>query len=191
MRTVIETDRLRLIAPDASIAEAVAHFFSSNRLHLSRWNPDFPPDFFSGEGQIIRMQVGRKHFEEGIAWRWFLTLTETPDVIIGQVHFSQVFRGVFQNAMLGYAIGAEWEGKGLMSEALQAGIGEVFSERGRLHRIQANALPYNERSLKLLEKLGFQREGVASNYLFIDGAWRDHVMTALINPDYPTDRLWQ
>ena len=54
-----------------------------------------------------------------------------------------------------------------------------------LHRVQANVRPENARSLALLEGLGFEREGLARRYLFIDGAWRDHVTTALRHPTWP------
>jgi ribosomal-protein-alanine N-acetyltransferase len=82
--------------------------------------------------------------------------------------------------MLGYAIDHAHEGQGLMQEALQATIEHVFSVL-RLHRIQANYVPDNERSGRLLERLGFVREGLAKDYLFINGAWRDHVLTARVN----------
>ncbi|NJN00832.1 MAG: 30S ribosomal protein S5 alanine N-acetyltransferase, partial [Aquincola sp.] len=57
-----------------------------------------------------------------------------------------------------------------------------------LRRVQANVLPDNTRSLALLDRLGFAREGLAREYLFIDGAWRDHVLTALVNPQWPAQQ---
>jgi len=54
----------------------------------------------------------------------------------------------------------------------------------RLHRIQANYVPDNVRSGRLLQRLGFRKEGFAADYLFINGAWRDHVLTALLNPRF-------
>ena len=74
-----------------------------------------------------------------------------------------------------------------MAEALRATNAFAFREL-RLHRIMANYRPENERSGRLLERLGFVREGVAKDYLFIDGAWRDHVLTALVNPAF--DPAW-
>jgi ribosomal-protein-alanine N-acetyltransferase len=72
-----------------------------------------------------------------------------------------------------------------MAEALRATNEFVFREM-RLHRIMANYRPENVRSGKLLERLGFVREGLAKDYLFIDGAWRDHILTALVNPRFDT-----
>jgi len=86
-----------------------------------------------------------------------------------------------------YQIAQAHEGRGLMTEALRASNRFVF-EGLRLHRIMANYRPENERSGRLLERLGFAREGVAKDYLFIDGAWRDHVLTALVNPAF--DPAW-
>ena len=70
-----------------------------------------------------------------------------------------------------------------MSETLIAAIGFVFEELD-LHRIMANHLPDNERSARLLARLGFEREGFAKSCLKIDGRWRDHVLTSLLNPSH-------
>ena len=86
--------------------------------------------------------------------------------------------------MLGYAIDGQLQGQGLMREGLAAIIKFAFSSEMHLHRLQANVRPENVRSLRLLEQLGFEREGFARDYLFIDGAWRDHAMFALRNGEY-------
>ena len=72
--------------------------------------------------------------------------------------------------------------KGLMAEALERALRHVFEEL-ELHRVEANYQPTNERSGRLLRRLGFVVEGYSRDYLFIDGAWRDHVRTALTRPD--------
>jgi ribosomal-protein-alanine N-acetyltransferase len=70
-----------------------------------------------------------------------------------------------------------------MIEALQAAIAFVFGPL-RVHRIQANYMPHNLRSGRLLERLGFVEEGLARDYLLIDGRWRDHVLTSLTNLEW-------
>ena len=92
--------------------------------------------------------------------------------------------------MVGYQIDREFEGRGLMREALSTAIDELFSPHVNLHRVQANVRPENVRSLGLLERLGFVREGLARDYLYIDGAWRDHVTTARLNPAFVKPREW-
>src|SRR5262249_8356125 len=103
-----------------------------------------------------------------------------PATVMGYANLSNFVRGAFHACYLGYGIGAAHQGKGLMAEALALVIEHAFTEL-RLHRIMANYLPTNERSARLLRRLGFVKEGYAPRYLFINGAWRDHVLTALTN----------
>jgi len=107
--------------------------------------------------------------------------------VVGTCNFTNIVRGPFQACHLGYQVALAQQGKSVMHEALTAAIAFMFTER-RMHRIMANYRPENYRSARLLERLGFRREGLAENYLFIDGAWRDHVLTALVNPDF--DPAW-
>jgi len=90
--------------------------------------------------------------------------------------------------VLGYQIDAAAQGKGLMFEALRAALTICFTTRG-LHRVQAAFIAENERSAKLLQRLAFERIGVARRYLYINGAWRDHVLVALTNPRFDDARL--
>ena len=83
--------------------------------------------------------------------------------------------------MLGYSVDARAEGKGIMTEALTALVAFAFGSL-ELHRIQANYMPSNERSGRVLKKLDFDVEGYARDYLFLGGAWRDHILTARLNP---------
>jgi ribosomal-protein-alanine N-acetyltransferase len=107
--------------------------------------------------------------------------------IIGTCNYTNIVRGPFQACHLGYQIARQWEGQGLMAEALRATNAFAFDTL-RLHRIMANYRPENVRSAQLLERLGFAREGVAKDYLFINGAWCDHVLTSLTHPAY--DAAW-
>jgi ribosomal-protein-alanine N-acetyltransferase len=70
-----------------------------------------------------------------------------------------------------------------MSEAVSAAIAHVFGDLG-LHRVRAAYHPHNERSGRLLCRLGFVVEGYARDYLDLHGAWRDQILTGLINPDW-------
>jgi ribosomal-protein-alanine N-acetyltransferase len=181
----LATPRLLLRASDPAFAEATADFYRRNRQAHARWNPPMPDSMFSIEGQRERLSEAAAATVAGTQIGWWLFATNEPAVALGQIHFSQIARRAFCNAMLGYAIDAAHEGHGLMREALQTTLADVFSARVNLHRVQANVRPENTRSLALLDRLGFEREGLAREYLFIDGAWRDHVMTALRNPNWP------
>ncbi len=178
------TARLLLQAPDAALAPEVLDFLWRNQAHFARWDPPAPADFFTLRLQRARLLRGMQEFRAGTAVRYWLRLREDPAGVVGQVHFSSIVRGAFQSAMLGYQIDQALEGQGLMREALQAGIAEMFSPRVHLHRLQAAHRPENSRSAAVLAALGFERIGVSRDYLFIDGAWRDHVLNALVNRQF-------
>lgn len=180
----IETERLSLVASDPSFADEVASHYVRDREHLEPWSPPMVEELFTVGGQAARLASARERFDTGTAWSWWLVPRADNHRVIGSVSVTQIARGPFCSGMLGYAIEGAYEGRGLMREALTAIIVEAFSTRGMLHRLQANVRPENERSVRLLEALGFQREGLAKDYLFIGGAWRDHVMTALLNPNF-------
>jgi len=80
---------------------------------------------------------------------------------------------------MGYSVAEEFEGLGLMQEIARAGICYIFDVVG-LHRIMANHAPSNERSEKMLRRLGFEREGYAKAYLKIADKWEDMVLNSLI-----------
>jgi ribosomal-protein-alanine N-acetyltransferase len=184
----IDTERLQLRASDPSLALAAAEFYRRNREPHARWNPPQPEAMFTADGQRERLASAAAAIEAGATVGWWLFEPAQPDAAIGQVHLSQLARGPFCSASLGYAIDHAREGRGLMREALEAVLADAFGQRVGLHRVQAAVRPENARSLRLLERLGFAREGLAREYLFIDGAWRDHVLTALRAPDWPADR---
>jgi len=166
-------------------AEALADFFRRNDQHLAPWDPPRPAGIMEPEFWTAECERAVEEHEHGAVVRWVLRLRTAPERVIGRVNYTQIARGPFQSCMLGYAIDGVHEGRGLMREALEATIEHVFTVIG-LHRIQASFVPDNHRSGRLLERLGFAREGLAKNYLYINGAWRDHVLTARINPAFDT-----
>jgi ribosomal-protein-alanine N-acetyltransferase len=128
--------------------------------------------------------VQRQASLAGYGLHVLLFLAEGPaEQIIGDVNFTNIIRGVFQAAYLGYELDHAQVGKGLMYEALTASIAHVFQHL-KLHRLMANHVPSNERSGRLLRRLGFSVEGYARDYLLLDGVWKDHVLTSLLNPDF-------
>jgi ribosomal-protein-alanine N-acetyltransferase len=125
----------------------------------------------------------RQSLAGGRSARFFLE-TESSGGILGICNLTNIVRGAFQACHLGYSLDKDQQGKGLMSEALTLAIQYAFSEL-RLHRIEANYLPTNVRSANLLRRHGFDVNGYARDYLYIDGGWKDHVLTSLSNPDMP------
>lgn len=193
-RAQLSTARLRLFAPDAapasSQAEAVADYLQRNRAHFARWDPPQPPDQADAKQVRLKLAEGAEAFASGQTLRWWLALAETPQRVIGSVQLSAVARGAFHSANLGYAIDADCQGRGLMPEALEEVIAEAFSPRLNLHRLQAAVRPENRRSLAVLRRLGFDEIGLARDYLFIDGAWRDHRLFDLRHPGFIRPAGW-
>ena len=110
--------------------------------------------------------------------RLFLIWRKTNPAIVGSINLSQIFRGGFQNAYLGYYVGAPYAGRGYATEALQLILRYAFKEL-KLHRIEANIQPGNVASVALVRRAGFVQEGFSRRYLKIAGRWRDHERWAI------------
>ncbi len=100
--------------------------------------------------------------------------------IIGSVALSNIIRGVFQSAFIGYRLDKEEINKGYMTEAIVKMVAIAF-EKLSLHRIEANIIPRNTRSIRTVEKAGFEYEGISKKYLKINGVWEDHVHMVILN----------
>ena len=178
---------LAVLDPDQAPLESA--FYQRNQRHLAPWSPIRTTDYFSTAQIRRRLEIQASAFEAGLAVHMAL-LTLDGEQMIGACNFSGIIRGAFQACYLGYHIDEAHQGKGLMQEALEAAIAYMF-ETQNLHRIMANYIPGNERSARLLERLGFEREGYAKAYLNIARRWPDHVLTARVNPRFETpDQRW-
>lgn len=176
----MRTQRLRLVIPEVSYAYEMLDFFSRNQAHLSKTSPPAPEGFYTASFWKKSLADSREQFITGKSAKFVLLHAEGSRRAMGMVNFSNVIRGAFQACYLGYHLDEQYIGKGYMYEATCRGIEYAFNEL-KLHRIMANYLPENERSERLLERLGFEKEGIAKKYLYIENGWRDHVMTALVN----------
>ncbi|GAA3819108.1 GNAT family protein [Sphaerisporangium flaviroseum] len=104
-------------------------------------------------------------------------LTDTS-AIAGVIYINSIIRGRLQSASIAYAAFAPTAGLGYMGEGLGLVLKYAFEEL-RLHRLEAQIQPANTRSLKLIQRQGFRKEGYSPNLLFMDGAWRDHERWAI------------
>jgi ribosomal-protein-alanine N-acetyltransferase len=179
---VIETGRLLLMGPSPEHAAALRDYMARNGEHFAPFLPAMPDGLHTLEFWRERLQAWR---EEGAADQSLrLVLLERgrrEGPLIGDLAFTNIVRGPFQACHLGYKLDHEQVGRGLMKEALGAALDYAFGTL-KLHRVMANYQPSNERSGKLLRRLGFTVEGYARDYLFLNGGWRDHILTSLINP---------
>lgn len=174
-----ERSLIRLLAP--ADVDLLLAYRVLNRAHLAPWEPQREASYYTRtacDAEIARnalAAIGDHAYA-------FAVLAQDESRMLASFTFSNVVRGIFQACYLGYGVAADWQGRGLMHEALIAGLGWAFGPLG-LHRVMANYMPRNERSGRLLTRLGFEREGYAKRYLQINGRWEDHVLTARTAPD--------
>jgi [ribosomal protein S5]-alanine N-acetyltransferase len=178
----LRTDRLilKVIGPD--FARQSLDYYARNRDFLAEWNPSPPPDFYTLPYHQERLRVERDLIAEGrMARFWLFKRTDAAfATAIGNIAFNNIVRGAFQSCHLGYQLDECEINQGFMTEALQRAIDYAFDDL-KLHRVEANVMPRNLRSRRVVEKLGFVEEGLARQYLKINGVWEDHIHYVLLN----------
>lgn len=160
-------------------AAAIARFYLDNAEHLSRWEPRRTPAYHMEAAWEARLVQWVRLRNEGRAVNF---VSVVGDRVVAVCNLTNIVRGVFQAGYLGYAVAADYQGKGVMHQLCRYVVDYAFDVLG-LNRIMANYMPRNKRSESLLMRLGFEREGLAKRYLYINGQWEDHVLTALLNPE--------
>lgn len=168
--------------PGPADAEAIVRYYQDNRTVLAPFEPRRLENTLNTAFWQARIAQNLAHFHEGRSACTFLFDLDDRTVI-GSANLTQVVGYPLHAAVLGYSLAQARWGQGLMHGALAMLLDWAF-EHFNLHRIGANHLPDNERSARLLARLGFEREGYARRYLLIDGLWRDHVLTALTRDDW-------
>jgi ribosomal-protein-alanine N-acetyltransferase len=108
----------------------------------------------------------------------FIACRLEDGAIVGFLNISEIIRGAFKSAFLGYGGVAEFSGQGYMTEALRLVLREAFTHLG-LHRLEANIQPDNTASIALAKRCGFELEGFSPRYLKVGGRWRDHERWAI------------
>jgi ribosomal-protein-alanine N-acetyltransferase len=109
-----------------------------------------------------------------------VSLKSDPEYLVGSVNLRNIMRGALHSAHLGYGLAPEAVGNGYMTEAVLAVVHIAFSSLN-LHRIEANIIPRNTRSLGVAQRAGFSHEGFSPRYLRVNGRWEDHVRLARLN----------
>lgn len=159
---------------------------TASRTFLEPWEPKWAEDDLTRSAFRYRIRRYDMDRQAGTTLPLFVCLKQNGR-IVGGVTLGSIRRGVAESCTLGYWMGEQHAGQGLMADALRGLLPHVF-DRMRLHRIEAACIPDNARSQRLLEKVGFRREGYLNGYLKINGAWRDHLLYALIAEDWQSIR---
>jgi ribosomal-protein-alanine N-acetyltransferase len=175
----IVTKRLLLRLANQEDVPAIINYYSENKAYLTPFYPAWSENFFTEAYWYSEVEIAIKEFIQGQSLR-LLIFSQSETTIIGIINFGTFIRGAAQFCTVGYSLAEKEQGKGYMTEALQASVNYVFEDL-KMHRIMANYMPHNRSSGNLLKRLGFVVEGYARDYLLINNQWQDHILTSLTN----------
>ncbi|GAB6107547.1 GNAT family N-acetyltransferase [Fusibacter bizertensis] len=182
MKPFLETQRLILKTLDSKSTEEIHKYYVANQEFLQPWEPLRVESFYTPETQKISLELDYQGMIRGEMIRFWI-IDKKSNEVIGSVALTNIIKGVFKSCFIGYKLSKEYINQGLMTEAVQAVINYAFDEIG-LHRVEANIMPHNFSSIRVVEKLGFEYEGCSKQYLKINGNWEDHNRYSLINVNY-------
>lgn len=172
---------------------------TGERVFLVRPTPDLVDEWIAVVGASRELHRGWvapqptvEGFEAWLAWcatdafEGLLARERGTEAWVGVFNLSQIFRGGFQNAYLGFWANADKAGQGLMTEGLGLVVRWALTDF-ELHRLEANIQPANHRSKALVQRAGFRKEGFSPNYLMFDGEWKDHERWAITAEDLASE----
>lgn len=166
---------------DSGHAEHKLQLEVKNREFFQTFTPLRNPEFYTLEGQQERLNMIERMRELRQQYTFGIFSKETGD-LIGDASLFKIEREPVQSCMLGYCLDQTYNGRGYMSSIVQKMVSYAFDEL-KLHRIEAGVMPQNKGSIRVLEKAGFHKEGIAVKSVRINGKWEDHQMMAIINKD--------
>lgn len=174
--------RVKLLPARPALAGAVLDYYLRNRDFLAPFDPVYEEKFYTLAYQRRALRRDAAMARKGEGWVFYVVLCAEPEKIIGRVSLTGVIWGSFCSCFLGYKLDKDHLNRGYMTAAVSLAVAWGF-EMG-LHRIEASVMPRNLPSLRVVEKCGFQREGLSPQYLQINGRWEDHIRMAKLDPNW-------
>jgi ribosomal-protein-alanine N-acetyltransferase len=162
---------------DLEDVTALAALHVENRQFLAPWQPLRPDSYYTRAGQLAAVEAALVQAVRGSAVP--LVILDGGGEVVGTITIASIIRGAFQSCSVGYWLAEHAQGQGLATAALREAADLAFRDL-RLHRIQAETLTHNQRSQRVLERLGFEKYGVARSYMHIAGQWQDNVLYQLL-----------
>lgn len=174
------TERLVLRQLTPADAALVVDYGHRAREYHRPWDPVRSASFW--EPAVVAERLGHEldMAAQDRSLTLYLFTHEAPGRVAGRLALNNVVRGAFQGCTVGYGLAPDATGKGYMTEALCEAVRIAFTELA-LHRVEANVIPRNTRSIAVAERCGFEPEGVSPRYLKIAGRWEDHLRMARRN----------
>ena len=155
-----------------------------NRAYTEPFEPLRRDDFYTPSGQAQEIALDDRAWSAGSGFAFAILDVAAGDRIIGRIALSNVVRGPWRNANLGYWVDEAARGQGHATTAARLILGFAFGHAG-LHRVQPAVMPRNTASRRVVEKAGFRLEGRADRYLQIAGVWEDHDIYAMTAEEHP------
>jgi [ribosomal protein S5]-alanine N-acetyltransferase len=182
-KLAFHSERLVLHVLDASFAARMLDYHLRNEDHFRNAGPVLLAEFFTKKFQKSRLEQEMEltRMDRMLRLCFFKKEDTGLERIIGDVNFGNFIRGAMQGCTVGYKVDKDEIGRGYMTEALTRGLEVAFDEL-RLHRVEANIMPRNKASRRVVEKIGFHEEGHCPKLLKINGIWEDHIRYAILNP---------
>jgi ribosomal-protein-alanine N-acetyltransferase len=180
-QTMLKGERVLLRMPAAGDYREWATLRAESRRFLEPWEPRWAPDELDWPAWRQRLNRYRDDLNQGTGAAFFIFDT-SANRLMGGITLGNIRHGVAQCGQIGYWIGQRYAGQGFMPEALGLVTSHAFDTL-KLHRVEAACIPDNLRSIRVLEKAGFKREGLLRSYLRINGNWHDHYLYARIAGD--------
>ena len=181
MNFVYESERLYLKVLNESYSEEVLRFLSSHKDYFDTFEALKPANYYTDKYIKSNLRVELKAFLNLLYVRFYVFKKDEPDTIIGTISFNNFIRSPFDCATIGYKFSPEHQGHGYACEAVSCATLAMFRD-GDLHRIQAFVQPDNTPSIRLLENIGYIKEGLCRKSICIQGEYKDHLLYSIVNP---------
>ena len=150
-----------------------------NRQFLAPWQPLRPDSYFTEAGQREAAEAVLAQASGGTAVP--LVILDGSGAVAGTITLASIIRGAFQSCSVGYWLAERAQGQGLATAALREAADLAFGDL-RLHRVQAETLTHNQRSIRVLRRAGFEQYGLAPSYMHIAGQWQANLLYQLLTP---------
>ncbi len=181
------TERMELRPLEASDEGAWVRALLESAGAWGPWTPAVDPSLTPQERFERELRRGRSGAQAGTHFR--MGAFAADGMMVGMFALNEIVRGVAQSAHAAWQVSTGFVGRGYGTEGVRAILDFAFAQPPEglaLHRVQASIMPANAASLRIAEKVGFRREGIARAYLKIAGRWEDHVLHALLSEEWPT-----
>ncbi len=183
MTKEFESDRLIIRTSYEITPEQLLKYYSDNREFFEQHEPLQGDAYYTLDYQTKALQFEVNNMDRMLSAYYYYFLKEEPDVMIGSMSFCRIRKEPYASTIFGYNIDEKCQGHGYCTEACEASRQHLLSN-AHIHRIEARVLTDNEKSVHVLERLGFFHEGFEKASILIGGKFRDHLRYAYINEDY-------